>query len=315
MTYLSTAPPLFARKDAFRRAYPARIQEFADAGRQARLTSAYKDTEKIAVVLVDYQHDFVDPAGTLYVPGAQDDIVRFLKWFYMNAHKITSGYASMDTHLPFQIFFNSWWRNPKTGEHPQPFTVITEEDVTKELVVPVFRQDWDWSHQYVHLLKEKVKKDLMIWPYHTIEGTLGHMLSAPISEAIAWHSAARNTQPTYIVKGRTIRSEYYGIFGAEIADPEDPESGLNVALLDAVMKHDKIYVAGEAKSHCVLESEKQLINHFGNKPELLKRLHFLRDCTSSVKHLAIDFNTLAEDELAAMERRGVQMVLSTDPIS
>jgi len=28
----------------------------------------------------------------------------------------------------------------------------------------------------------------------------------------------------------------------------------------------------------------------------------------------IDFDALAEDELAAMERQGVQMVLSTDPI-
>ena len=42
------------------------------------------------------------------------------------------------------------------------------------------------------------------------------------------------------------------------ADPEDPDSGLNVTLLDAVMKHDKVYVVGEAKSHCVLETERQL---------------------------------------------------------
>ena len=80
----------------------------------------------------------------------------------------------------------------------------------------------------------------MVWPYHTMEGTLGHMLVAPISEAISWHSAARNTQPTYVVKGRTIRTEFYGIFGAEIPDPEDLESGLNVTLLSAVMKHDRV---------------------------------------------------------------------------
>ncbi|MFL5666357.1 MAG: hypothetical protein ACJ8BW_34170, partial [Ktedonobacteraceae bacterium] len=163
-------------------------------------------------------------------------------------------------------------------------------------------------------LQQKAKKDLMIWPYHTMEGTLGHMLAAPISEAIAWHSAARNTQPTYVEKGRTIRTEYYGIFGAEIPDPEDPESGLNVTLLDAVMKHDKVYVAGEAKSHCVLETERQLVGRFANAPEMLKRLHFLKDSTSSVQHPAIDFDALANTELAAMERQGVQVVLSTDPL-
>jgi nicotinamidase/pyrazinamidase len=308
----STAPSLFNVQDAFKGAYPARIQEFTEAGRRAGLTSAREDREKVALILVDYQHDFVDPTGTLSVPGSQDDVARLLTWFYANAHRISSVYASLDTHIPFQIFYSSWWKNPETGEHPQPFTVITEEDVIGMKWVPLI--DPDWSTRYVHQLKQKAKKDLMIWPYHTMEGTLGHMLVAPISETIAWHSAARDTQPTYIVKGLTPRTEFYGIFGAEIPDPDVPESGLNVTLLDAVMKHDKVYIAGEAKSHCVLETERQLVSRFGNQAELMKRLYFLRDCTSSVKHPAIDFDALAEEELGNMERLGVQMAVSTDPI-
>jgi nicotinamidase/pyrazinamidase len=148
-----------------------------------------------------------------------------------------------------------------------------------------------------------------------MEGTLGHMLVSPISEAIAWHSAARNIQPTYVVKGRTMRTEYYGIFGAEVPDPEDPDSALNVTLLDAVMEHDKVYVAGEAKSHCVLETERQVLGRFAKQPEFLKKLHFLKDCTSSVQHPTIDFDALAEAELSDMERQGVQVVLSSEPIS
>jgi len=312
MVNLSTPPTLFSAQDAFKGPYPARFQEFTEAGRKAGFIAAHEDREKIALVLVDYQHDFVDPTGSLYVPGSQDDVARLLTWFYTNAHRISSVYASLDTHLPFQIFYSSWWKDPKTGEHPQPFTVITVDDVTSMRWVPVIQPDW--SIKYVHLLQQQAKKDLMIWPYHTMEGSLGHMLVAPISEAIAWHSAARQTQPTYVVKGRTIRTEYYGIFGAEVPDPDDPSSGLNETLLDAVMKHDKVYIAGEAKSHCVLETERQLVGRFGNQADLLKRLYFLRDCTSSVKHPNIDFDALAETELATMERQGVQMVLSTDPI-
>jgi len=312
MSYQTNAPKLFDVQDAFKGPYAPRIQEFTAAGQHAGFTSAHSDTEKIAVILVDYQHDFIDPSGTLYVPGSPEDIARFLTWFYTHAHRITSIYASLDTHLPFQIFYSSWWKNPKTGEHPQPFTVITADDVSNMRWVPVIQPDW--SVRYVHQLQQKAKKDLMIWPYHTMEGTLGHMLAAPISEAIAWHSAARNTQPTYVEKGRTIRTEFYGIFGAEIPDPEDPESSLNVTLLDTVMKHDKVYVAGEAKSHCVLETERQLVGHFANAPEMLKRLHFLKDCTSSVQHPTIDFDALADTELATMERQGVQVVLSTDPL-
>lgn len=312
MPHQSTIPTLFDTQDAFKGAYAPRISAFTEAGQHAELSPASSDTEKIALLLVDYQHDFVDPTGTLYVPGSQQDVARFLTWFYANAHKITSIYASLDTHLPFQIFYSSWWHNPQTGEHPQPFTVITEDDVQSKRWMPLFRADW--SLQYVSQLQQQAKKDLMIWPYHTMEGTLGHMLVAPISEAIAWHSAARNTQPTYVVKGRTITTEFYGIFGAEIPVPDDPESSLNVALLDEVMKHDKIYVAGEAKSHCVLETERQLVNYCENRPELLKRLHFLKDCTSSVQHPAIDFDALTEVELTAMEQQGVQIVLSTNPL-
>ncbi len=312
MANRSSAPALFDAQDAFKGPYAPRIQAFTEAGQQAGFTAAHGDAEKVAVILVDYQHDFVDPTGTLHVPGSQQDVARFLGWFYANAHKISSIYASLDTHLPFQIFFSSWWKDPQTGEHPQPYTTITVDDVTNIKWLPIIEPDWSTS--YVHQLQQKARKDLMIWPYHTMEGTLGHMLAAPLCEAIAWHSAARNTQPTYIEKGRTIRTEYYGIFGAEIPDPEDPDSSLNVTLLDAVMKHDRVYVAGEAKSHCVLETERQLVGRFGEQPELLKRLYFLIDCTSSVQHPVIDFDALAEAELAAMARQGVQKALSTDSI-
>src|SRR5215470_7391975 len=103
MVNLPTAPELFSVQDAFKGPYPARIQEFTEAGRKAGFSAAHEDREKIALVLVDYQHDFVDPTGTLYVPGSREDVARFLQWFYMHAHKITSVYASLDTHLPFQI--------------------------------------------------------------------------------------------------------------------------------------------------------------------------------------------------------------------
>src|SRR5256885_9781334 len=133
----SAAPALFEAQDAFKGPYAPRIQAFTEAGQQAGLTKAHSDAEKIAVILVDYQHDFVDPTGTLYVPGSQQDVARFLTWFYANAHKISSIYASLDTHLPFQIFYSSWWENPRTGEHPQPFTPITPDDVTSERWVPL----------------------------------------------------------------------------------------------------------------------------------------------------------------------------------
>jgi nicotinamidase/pyrazinamidase len=312
MLHSARAPQVFDVQDAFKGPFAPRIQQFTEAGQRAGYAPAEGDAEKIAVILVDYQHDFVEPSGTLYVPGSREDIARFLTWFYVNAHRITSIYASLDTHLPFQIFYGSWWGSGKTGEHPQPYTVITADDVDNERWVPLIQPDW--SRNYVHLLQQRAKKDLMIWPYHTMEGTLGHMLAAPISEAIAWHSAARNAQPTYSEKGRTIRTEFYGIFEAEIPDPDDPESSFDTSLLEAVMRHDKVYVAGEAKSHCVLETGRQLLGRLAARPAMLERLHILKDCISSVQHPTIDFDALSEAELAAWQRQGVRLVLSTDPV-
>ena len=306
------APDLADEQDALRGAYAARFQEFVKAGEQAGLTPAASDTEKTAVVLVDYQHDFVDPAGTLSVPGAQADVARFLRWFYASASKITTIYASQDTHLPFQIFFSAWWQDPRTGEHPQPFTPISVADIKQDRWRPL--REPEWSRSYVYRLAEQARKDLMIWPHHTMQGTQGQMLVAPISEAIAWHSAARATQPVYVVKGLTPRTEFYGIFGAEVYDPADPASGLHLPLLNAVMQHNKVYIAGEAKSHCVLETVRQLTGYLSGQPELLKRLHILTDCASSVQHPTIDFDALANQELAALQERGVQMVKSSELI-
>jgi len=307
--------------------YAARLNEFAAAGRDARLPKAADDQRKIALILVDYQHDFVHAGGALHVPGAVEDVQRFLSWFYTNVASITSIYSSLDTHVPMQIFFSSWWQNSH-GEHPAHGTTITVEDVQTRRWIP--QQEPEWSERYVNLLRAHTKKELIIWPYHAMEGTLGHMLVAPVSEAIMYHSAARQTQPTYIIKGRTIRTEYYGIFGAEVADPKDRASYLNTPLLDALEEHDLVYVAGEARSHCVLETAKQILKHFERQPNLIKRLRFLKDCTSCVQFAAPPqekkqaqderekanevIRQTTEKELNEMEAQGVRLVNSTDPI-
>jgi hypothetical protein len=54
------------------------------------------------------------------------------------------------------------------------------------------------------------------------------------------------------------------------------------------------------------------VEHYANQPDMLRKLYFLKDCTSSVQHPVIDFDALAEEELAKMRERGVNVVMSTD---
>src|SRR5579864_3179854 len=98
-------PSLYTTADAHKGPYAARLSAFLEDGLAAGLAPARDDMTTSALVLVDHQHDFVDPTGALSVPGAQDDIARFLAWFYAHAGTITSIYASLDTHLPNSIFF------------------------------------------------------------------------------------------------------------------------------------------------------------------------------------------------------------------
>ena len=305
-------PSLYSAEDVAREPYAARLNAFMQAGLSAGLRPAREDARTLALVLVDYQHDFVAPTGALSVPGAPADIARLLAWFYRNAGSVTRIYLSLDTHLPIHIFYSTWWVNPATGEHPQPFTAITAEEVGRGVWAPTMQPEW--SREYLRLLARQARKDLMIWPPHTMEGTLGHMLTPALSEAVAWHSIARQTQPIYVSKGRTARTEFYGVFGAEVPDPDDTSSGLNTALLDEVMRYDRVYLAGEAKSHCVLETARQLVVHCGDDSATLGRLHLLRDCVSSVAHPTINFDALADAEFAAMQRRGLRLVSSADPL-
>ena len=317
MPKFEAGPDIARSEDVFRGGYVARTAEFVVAGRQAGLTAAHSDRRKIAVLLIDDQYDFIQPEGSLAVPGAREDTVRFLQWFYANVQQISSVFYTLDTHTLLHIFSESWWRQPQsdgqeTDVHPSPYTTISVEDVESGRWEPVIEADW--SHFYVQALREKAKKELMIWPYHCIEGTVGHMLLPPLAEAIAYHSSARMCNPVKLEKGRTPRTEYYGAFGSEVPDPQDASSGANSGMMDVIMAHDLVYVAGQAKSHCVLESLRQLLTQFEGQPQVIERLRLLQDCTSSVEHPVIDFDTMANQELAQMERQGLQLVLSTDAI-
>lgn len=292
--------------------YSVRTPEFRAEGIKAKLDPASLDSTRIMLLIVDMQIDFVYPDGSLSVAGAIGDTTRLIEWIYKNTGKITAISASLDSHIPIQIFSPAWWKNPNSGKEPDPFTLITLEDIRKGLWIPVV--DPKWSLHYVEELEKSAKKSLMIWPYHCLIGTVGHTLVPALSEAIAYHSAGRNAQPLYLTKGTIPQVEHYGIMEPEVKYPNHPSGGTNTTFLDMLGRYDRVYVAGEAKSHCVLETMHQILRYFENQPEVIKKIYFLTDCTSSVAHPAIDFESLANTELSKMAQSGVVMVKSTDPI-
>ncbi|GAB4452959.1 MAG: hypothetical protein Kow00120_22960 [Anaerolineae bacterium] len=304
-------PPAFYNPDRVGTLYAPDVQTAIDAGLQAGLSPAAGDSRRVILLLVDTQVDFIHPDGALSVPGAVDDTRRTIAWLFRNAGQVTAIAASLDSHTPMQIFYPTWWVND-AGAHPAPYTPITVEDVARGVWKPVIEPRW--SVEYVEKLEVQARKVLMIWPYHTMIGTPGQAIVPPLYEAIAFHAAARRAQPTFLAKGAIPRTEHYSILEPEVKVDDHPQGGLNTAFLDMLAAYDLIYIAGQAKSHCVLETTTSIMNYFEDQPDVIGRLRFLTDCTSSVQHPDIDFDAMANETLAQYQAQGMRMVTSEDPI-
>ncbi len=155
------------------------------------------DRVRVHLLIIDDQYDFTFPEGALFVGGrsgkgamtAQDRLCRFI---YGNLDRLTQITTTMDTHLPFQIFFPSAHLD-QSGRHPAPHTMISAADYRSGRFRPnpaMARQlgvDPVWlERQFVHYcekLEERGKYQLYLWPYHCLLGTNGHRLAGVIDEA------------------------------------------------------------------------------------------------------------------------------------
>lgn len=291
--------------------YVPRTAEAVEAGSRAGLTSADTDRTRTVLLLVDAQVDFIHPDGALSVPGAVDDTRHVIEWIYRNVADISLIAASLDSHIPIQIFSPAWWAD-ETGNHPAPYTTITSAAVRAGQWRPLY--EIEWSEAYVETLEAHAKKALMIWPYHTLIGTPGHGMMPALYEALAYHSAARRSPPAFLTKGSIPKTEHYSILEPEVKVPEIPSGSLNVTFLNMLASYDRIYIAGQAKSHCVLETVTSMMRYFAQQPEIIAKLRVLIDCTSSVVHPVIDFDQFADEQFQTYADAGLRLIRSTDPI-
>jgi nicotinamidase/pyrazinamidase len=277
----------------------------------AGLRPADEDKQDVHLMMIDMQVDFCHEQGSLYVPGAAADVRRTIEFIYRNAARITRITCSLDSHLPMQIFSPVWWAG-RDGGHPAPFTIITMADVETGGWRPLFEPEW--SAAYVARLEQRHKKQLCIWPYHVQTGSVGHALDPELWSAVLWHSLARRTQPHWLVKGSVPLTEHYSILGPEVPAPGAPGGEMNQAFLEILARADAILIAGEAESHCVLETVEDLVEEFGDQPAMLRKVYFLRDCTSPVVHPEIDFHAIALERFTEFARLGINFIASTDPL-
>jgi nicotinamidase/pyrazinamidase len=304
--------PKFYNEQKIEEIYIPRFEEIKkEALANNNIKSSSKDNEKVALLLIDFQIDFCNKQGGLYVDNSGLDIWKTINFILTNLEKITTIYPTLDSHLAYQIFYGSWWTD-ENNNHPAPFTIISKDEIEKGKYKPIINPIW--SLDYINNLAIYTNKPLCIWPEHTMIGTIGHALVPALFEICYYHALTRKSQTSFQVKGDIPETEMYGIFSPEVKVPKSSRGGINTGFLKILDTHNKIIIAGEAKSHCVLESIKQLVDFFKDQPETLKKIFILEDCMSSVKHPTIDFEKIANEEFDKFRDKGISIVNSTDNI-
>jgi nicotinamidase/pyrazinamidase len=291
--------------------YPSNMVNVSLEAKQLQVNPSSKDTSRDALLLIDFQVDFCHQNGSLYVPGAEDDIRRTCNFIFNNFESITSISASLDSHVTYQIFHPSWWRD-SDNKHPDPFTMITLDDINTGKFRPLI--DPVGSIEYVKNLESQGNQSLVIWPYHTLIGSTGHILDPMLFEVLMYHGISRKSQVSFLQKGSIPQTEMYGILSPEVKIPSHPMGGFNVNFLKMLTNHDRVFIAGEAKSHCVLESIRQIQSYFKDDVDTLNKIYILEDCMSSVQHPDVDFDAIANDAFDKFRNSGINIIKSTNTI-
>jgi len=313
--------------------YQNRAEDARNWSLEHRLSPAAGDRFRVLLLLVDVQNTFCIPEFELFVGGrsgvaAVEDNRRLCRFIYRHLGVITEICPTLDTHDAMQVF-HSLFLVDDNGNHPEPFTLVTAEDVKRGRwkvnphVAGALGIDTHYAEQflahYTQRLRDGGKYDLTVWPYHAMFGGIGHSLVSAVEEAIFFHSMARYSRPDFQVKGNHPLTENYSVLRPEVLEDSEGKSiaGKNRALLEKMATFDACLIAGQAKSHCVAWTVADLQNEITAKdPALAKKIYLLEDCTSPVVIPdIIDYTDAADAAFKGFEDTGMHRIQSTEPLS
>jgi nicotinamidase/pyrazinamidase len=274
------------------------------------------------LVLIDGQMDFAVKDGTypvrtgaLYVPGgeaAMSAAAKFVRGYGTRIGKIK---ASKDMHPYLHIANNVFWRL-KDGSIPPPFTVVSYDAVANRDIVPFAGPLYDWGLKYVRKLEErkreeeasaspfKIKPVLTLWPPHCLTGEVGEALVPELSDAFRAWCQAVHEHIGWIGKGQNWTTEQYGAFEAEVPDPSDPGTQMQITIVQEIEKADVCYWGGIAGDFCLANSMWQAFRNFD--ASILQKMVILTDCVASISPQTF------EEYLKIFRRLGVRIATTAD---
>ena len=258
----------------------------------------------LELLIIDPQKDICDPKGSLFVPGAVKDIQRLSSMISRLGGKIKDIHVTLDSHHYVDIAHPIFWID-SDGKHPNPFTLISKDDVENGVwrsTNPNFQKR---ALEYVKTLDINSRYLLCIWPPHCLIGSEGYQVVPELFNVLTeWEKSFKMVD--YVTKGSNFWTEHYSAVQADVPDPEDPGTMLNTRLIETLERADIVVIAGEALSHCVANTVTDVANAFGD--DSIKKLVLLEDATSNVP----SFEQLGIDFVNDLKSRGMQVSNSID---
>ena len=267
--------------------------------------------KNIQLLVIDPQVDFCDPKGALYVKGAEKDMSRLAAMLDKHGDKIDEVRVTLDSHQQLHIAHPIFWSD-SAGKSPSPFTLISEADVVSgkwRARNPAFQKR---QLEYVKALAAGGRYPLVIWPPHCIIGSYGTSIYPEFNAALDRWAVSNFGIIDFVTKGSNIFTEHYGVVKADVVDPSDPTTNINTKFIKQLEEADVILVAGEALSHCVANSVRDIAAEFGD--EHIKKFVLLEDATSPVGDLpgSTMFQDMATGFIKEMTAKGMQISKTTD---
>jgi nicotinamidase/pyrazinamidase len=257
-----------------------------------------------ALLIIDAQYDFCNPKGALFVPGAENDVENIARLIAMEGEKLDAIFVTLDTHHVIDIAHPLFWED-RNGNTIAPFTLISSKAVEEGRWIP--RYDREYVLTYLKKLEEEGEFQHFIWPEHCLIGSKGAALDDTILDALlAWTHRTRRDY-TAISKGINPLTEHFGVFKAQVPIESAPETFQNTAFLSKLENFDQVLIAGEARSHCVATSIRQIVQL---APALIQKVTVLTDCISDVTNWGHLADPIFED--AAL--KGMAFKTSTEVI-
>ena len=270
------------------------------------------------MLVIDPQNDFCDlpptyrtpsgPAPSLPVPGAHADMLRIADLIRRGQAGIAGITVTLDSHHRLDVAHPTFWTDGGGGE-VTPFTEISAADVRAGRYAPRDPASLERVLSYLDALEVAGRYKLMIWPVHCEIGSWGQAVHADVQGAIEqWERHGGGVVNT-VVKGTNPWTEHYSAIQAEVPDADDDSTHRNAALIALLASADRVYICGEAGSHCVRATTEHLADNLD--AEQRARLVLLTDCMSPVGGFAAQQQAFVE----AMRERGLQTATAAEALS